>query len=73
MSESTITSKGQTTVPRQVREQVGAGPGTRLVWHVMPGGCLMVRAKTHSVLDLAGMLKSPRKKPVSIEDMNPWR
>ena len=73
MSESTITSKGQTTVPRQVREQLGAGPGTRLVWHVMPGGGLFVRAKTHSVLDLAGMLKSPRKKPVSIEDMNPWR
>ena len=56
-----------------MREQLGAGPGTRLVWHVLPGGGLMVRAKTHSVLDLAGMLKSPRKKPVSIEDMNPWR
>lgn len=73
MSESTITSKGQTTVPRKVREQLGAGPGTRLVWHVMPGGGLLVRAKTHSVLDLAGMLKSPRKKPASIEAMNPWR
>ncbi len=73
MSESTITSKGQTTVPRQVREHLGAGPGTRLVWHVMPGGGLIVRAKTHSVLDLAGMLKSPRKRPVAIEDMNPGR
>lgn len=73
MAESTITSKGQTTVPRQVREQLGAVPGTRLVWHVMPGGSLMVRAKTHSLLDLKGSLKSPRKKPVSLEAMNPWR
>lgn len=73
MSESTITAKGQTTVPRQVRDVIGAGPGTRLVWHVMPGGGLIVRAKTHSVLDLAGMLKSPKKKPVPLEDMNPWR
>ena len=73
MSESTITAKGQTTVPRQVREQIGAGPGTRLVWHVMPDGSLIVRAKTHSILALKGMLKSPRKKPVSVEDMNPWR
>jgi AbrB family looped-hinge helix DNA binding protein len=73
VSESTITTKGQTTVPRQVREQLGAGPGTRLVWHVMPGGGLIVRAKTHSVLDLAGSLKSPKKKPVAVEDMNPWR
>ena len=73
MPESTITSKGQTTVPRQVREQLGAGPGTRLVWHVMPDGSLMVRAKTLSVLDLAGSLKSPKGKRVSIEDMNAWR
>ncbi len=73
MSESTITAKGQTTVPRQVRDVIGAGPGTRLVWHVMPGGGLIVRAKTHSVLDLAGMLKSPKKRPVPLEDMNPWR
>ena len=73
MSESTITAKGQTTVPRQVREQIGAVPGTRLVWHVMPDGSLIVRAKTHSILALKGMLKSPRKKPVSVEDMNPWR
>lgn len=73
MPESTITAKGQTTVPRQVREQLGAAPGTRLVWHVMPGGGLIVRAKTHSVLELAGMLKSPKKKPVALEAMNPWR
>ena len=73
MSESTITAKGQTTVPRQVREQIGAGPGTRLVWHVMPDGSLLVRAKTHSILELKGMLKSPRKKVVAIENMNPWR
>ena len=73
MPESIITAKGQTTVPRQVREQLGAGPGTRLVWHLMPDGSLVVRAKTHSVLALAGMLKSPKKKPVKTEDMNPWR
>ena len=73
MSESTITAKGQTTVPRQVRDHIGAGPGTRLVWHVLPGGGLVVRAKTHSVLDLAGMLKSPKEASVALEDMNPWR
>jgi len=70
MAESTITAKGQTTVPRQVREQLGAGPGTRLVWHVLPGGRLLVRVKTHSVLDLAGRLKSPHQQPVPIEAMN---
>jgi antitoxin PrlF len=73
MSESTITSKGQTTVPAQIRQQIGAESGTRLVWHVMPDGSMIVRAKTRSILDLAGTLKAPKGKRLTIEDMNPWR
>lgn len=73
MSESTITTKGQTTIPWQIRESVGATPGTRLVWHVMPDGALIVRAKNRSVLELAGTLKAPKGKRVSIAAMNPWR
>ena len=73
MSESTITSKGQTTVPRQVRDRIGAGPGTRLVWHVLPNGGLIVRAKTRSVMELAGSLKAPKGKRVSVDAMNAWR
>jgi AbrB family looped-hinge helix DNA binding protein len=73
MSESTITAKGQTTVPLQVRESIGATPGTRLVWHVMPDGSLIVRAKTRALLDLAGGLKPPKNKRVAVKDMNAWR
>ena len=73
MSESTLTSKGQTTVPLSVRKRIGAEPGTRLVWHVMPDGGLIVRAKNKSILDLAGVLKAPKGKRVSVEDMNAWR
>ena len=32
-----------------------------------------VLAKTKSILDMAGMLKAPKGKRVSIEEMNPWR
>lgn len=73
MPESTLTAKGQTTVPAQVRAQVGAAPGTRLVWHVMPDGSIIVRAKTRSILDLAGSLRAPKGKHVAVEDMNAWR
>jgi len=72
MSESTITAKEQTTVQLQVRKRIGATPGTRLVWHVMPDGSLIVRAKTRSVLDLAGMLKAPKGRRVAVENMNAW-
>ena len=69
MTESTITAKGQTTVPAEVRALVQAEPGTRLVWSVAPDGTIIVRAKTKSILDMAGMLKPRRGKRVAIEDM----
>lgn len=73
MSESTLTSKGQTTVPQPIRDALHAQPGTRLQWHLMPDGSVIVRAKTKSILGLAGMLKAPKGKKVRIEDMNAWR
>jgi antitoxin PrlF len=73
MAESTITAKGQTTVPAEVREQIHAAPGTRLVWTVTPDGTIVVRAKTKSILDLAGVLKPPKGKHVSVEQMSAWR
>jgi AbrB family looped-hinge helix DNA binding protein len=73
MAESTITAKGQTTVPADIRALVDAKPGTRLVWSAMPDGTIIVRAKTKSILDMAGMLKAPKGKHVSVDDMNPWR
>ena len=73
MPESTITSKGQTTVPLEIRKRINAEPGARLVWHVMPDGGLIVRAKNKSILDLAGVLKAPKGKHVAIEAMNAWR
>lgn len=73
MSESTLTIKGQTTVPQPIRDALHAQPGTRLQWTLMPDGTIIVRAKTKSILDLAGMLKAPKGKKVRIEDMNAWR
>lgn len=73
MDESTVTSKGQTTVPASVRERICAKPGTRLVWHVMPDGSVIVRAKTTSIAHLAGSLKTSKRKRVPIDAMNAWR
>lgn len=73
MSESTLTVKGQTTVPQPIRDALHAQPGTKLQWSLMPDGTIIVRAKTKSILDLAGMLKAPKGKKVRIEDMNAWR
>lgn len=73
MTESTLTSKGQTTVPAEVRALVHAKPGTRLIWSVLADGTMLVRAKTGSIAEMAGMLKAPKGTHVSVEDMNPLR
>jgi AbrB family looped-hinge helix DNA binding protein len=45
-NESTILVKGQTTVPAEIRKRFGCAPGTRLDWHVLEGGRLVVRVMT---------------------------
>lgn len=37
MATSTITSKGQTTVPKEVRDALDVGPGDKLTWEVRAG------------------------------------
>lgn len=73
MTESTITAKGQTTVPADIRQSIGGAPGTRLVWHALADGRLFVRVKNKSILDASNMLTPAKGKHVTIEEMNPWR
>jgi antitoxin PrlF len=77
MGESTLSIKGQTTVPQHIRDSLNAAAGTKLNWHVMPDGTVIVRAKTKSINDLGGVLKTSIKKSnrklVAIDDMNRWR
>jgi bifunctional DNA-binding transcriptional regulator/antitoxin component of YhaV-PrlF toxin-antitoxin module len=71
MTESTITAKGQTTVPAEIRQTIGSVPGTRLVWHVLSNGRVFVRAKIKTSADVKGMVKLPKGKRLSVEEMRP--
>lgn len=57
MIESTITDKGQTTVPRPVREALGLKARKRIQWNILADGTVTVRPEP-SPLDLFGSLKS---------------
>ena len=59
-------------MPAEVRKALGMKPGTRLVWHVMPDGKVVVREKSKPLLELAGTVESPVQ-GVTIEDMKAWR
>ncbi|WP_407541174.1 type II toxin-antitoxin system PrlF family antitoxin [Deinococcus radiomollis] len=43
---STLTSKGQTTVPKPIREQLRLDPGAEIDWTVQPDGSVLLRPAT---------------------------
>jgi antitoxin PrlF len=68
MSTSTMTSKGQVTVPLAIRRQLGIGPGDRLSFSVREDGVLEVIPETGDLMSLAGSVKT-RVTGVTLEDM----
>lgn len=69
MSTATITSKGQLTLPKAVRDALGIGPGDRVDFVRMADGNFAVMPATQPVKRLKGIIPRP-KSPVSLEDMD---
>jgi antitoxin PrlF len=67
MQESTVTAKGQTTLPKDVRAALSIKPGDKLRYLVHDGEVRILRAR--SILDLKGVLKRSGQAPVSLEAM----
>jgi AbrB family looped-hinge helix DNA binding protein len=64
-----VTSKGQTTIPKEIRDQLGLEAGTRIEWSIENGKATLRPRKIRAV-DLAGILHRPGIKPLSIEEMD---
>jgi antitoxin PrlF len=54
MSEATITSKGQVTIPAEIRKALGLAAGGRVIFTRLDDGTTVFRAKTRSVMELRG-------------------
>jgi len=65
--ESALTSKGQATIPKAVREHLHLKPGDRVKFFVHPDGTVVLLPKL-PVTTLRGMLKARRR--VSLEEMD---
>jgi AbrB family looped-hinge helix DNA binding protein len=69
MAVATITSKGQITIPSDVRKALSIGTGDRVEFvSLEPGKFLFVAAK-RPVTELKGLFGKP-KKAVTVEEMN---
>ncbi len=69
MPQATLTSKGQITIPKEVRERLGVDAGDRLEFVEQERGVYKVVAATRDVRHLKGAIPKSSK-PVSIEEMN---
>jgi len=69
MATAIITSKGQITIPKSVRERLGVDAGDRVEFVEAGNGVFTVIAATRDVKELKGIVPKPGK-PVSVDDMN---
>ena len=70
MAVATLTSKGQTTIPKEIRDLLGLAPGDKLDFVVESDGRVVLRPATLDVRQLRGLLRRRGKKPVSLEQMD---
>ena len=65
MSEATITSKGQVTIPSDIRKTLGLNAQDKLTFTPMPDGTVVLRAKNRSVFSLNTKVELARMLNVS--------
>jgi antitoxin PrlF len=69
MPSAIVTTKGQITIPKEVREALGVEAGDRVEFVESAKGVYEIVAASRDVRELKGMIGRPRK-AVSIEDMS---
>ncbi len=69
MTAAVVTTKGQITIPKEVRERLGIDTGDRVEFVEVEPGVFNIVAATRDVRELKGIIAKPAK-PVSVEDMN---
>lgn len=67
---ATLTSKGQTTIPKEIRDSLSMNPGDRMTFTLMPDATVVMRVKTKSVAELAGVLHQKGRKPIPVEQLS---
>jgi antitoxin PrlF len=70
MTIATLTSKGQTTIPKRVREHLKLNAGDKLDFVIESEGRVVIRPAKLDVRELKGLLKRRDGKVLSIAEMN---
>ena len=70
MMTSSVSSKGQVTIPKKIREFLNLETFDKIVFIPLEEGKVMITSKPAPVTDLFGMLKHRKpQKPFSVQEM----
>ena len=67
---ATLTSKGQVTLPKEIRDRLGLDAGSTLDFQLLADNTITVRAVKPDARRIRGLLKSPHAGPLSVEQMD---
>jgi antitoxin PrlF len=70
MPTGTVTSKGQITIPKEVRDRLRLTAGSRVNFVFDRKGSLTLKPAKTDFRSLKGIIKSPLGRPITIEEMN---
>ena len=65
-----MTSKGRISIPKEIRDRLLLWTGRRLEFQIDRQGHVIMRPLKVDVRELKGIIRSRRKTPVSVEEMN---
>lgn len=69
MAKSTVTSKGQVTIPKEIRVSAMIHEGTQLDFQLQQDGKILIIPLQRHISQLKGILKTKRRKPVTLAEM----
>jgi len=70
MPVSKLTSKGQTTIPKEIRDKLDLKPGDRIRFFIENNSRVVLEPIKNDLSALAGMLYDPDRKPLTNEEIN---
>jgi AbrB family looped-hinge helix DNA binding protein len=69
-ADATLTSKGQTTIPKEIRDRLRMKTGDRMTFTLLPGGTVLMRVKNRSVMNVGGRLHRKGRKALPVEALS---
>ena len=70
MPDATLTTKGQVTIPKAVRDHLKLDTGVRVSFVIQDDGVVVLKPVTRHISELAGLLSRPRQRAVSVKAMD---